>query len=101
MEPDGTETIAHVKMRIDYLERLGEELVSRGFRVSLATPAGRPPSLHVMNPDTSALAENILAEGGADGWWFWWSWAERISTADDVARAADLVAGVLASTETP
>lgn len=101
MEPDGTETAAQVKARIDYLEKLGEELVGRGFRVSLATPPGRPPSLHVMNPDMSALAENILAERGADGWWFWWSWAERISAADDVTRAADLVVRVLSTAETP
>jgi hypothetical protein len=98
MEPDGTGTAALVKTRIDYLERLGEELVARGFRVRLTTPAGRPPSLHVMNPDASALTENILAESGADGWWFWWSWAERISVADDVTGAADLVVRVLAAT---
>ncbi|HXA60517.1 MAG TPA: hypothetical protein VNW94_15265 [Streptosporangiaceae bacterium] len=50
-----------------------------------------------MNPDASALTENILAESGVDGWWYWWSWAERIAVADDVAGAADLVVRVLAA----
>jgi hypothetical protein len=96
MSPDDTGTTALVQTRIDYLEKLGEELVSRGFRVRLTTASGRPPSLHVMNPDASALTENILAESGADGWWFWWSWAERIAVADDVTGAADQVVRVLA-----
>lgn len=96
MEPDGTGTAALVKTRIDYLEKLGEELAGRGFRVRLTTPAGRPPSLHVTNPEASALTENILAESGSDGWWFWWSWAERIAPADDISHAADLVLRVLA-----
>jgi hypothetical protein len=50
-----------------------------------------------MNPDASALTENILAESGVDGWWYWWSWAERIAVADDVAGAADLVVRVLSA----
>lgn len=98
MEPDGTGTTTSVKTRIDYLEKLGEELKGRGFRARLTTPSGRPPSLLVTNPETSALTENILAESGSDGWWFWWSWAERISVADDVTGAADLVVRVLATT---
>ncbi|WP_344821851.1 hypothetical protein [Actinocorallia longicatena] len=53
-----------------------------------------------MNPEASALTENILAERGADGWWYWWSWAERISAADDLNMAAERVAQVLAATST-
>jgi len=86
-----------MQTRIDYLERLGDELVERGLRVRLTMPLGTAPSLHVMNPEASALSENILAERGADGWWFWWSWAERIASADDMPAAADRVAQVLAA----
>jgi hypothetical protein len=96
MTPDDTGTAALPTTRIDYLERLGEELVRRGFRVRIDLPPGQAPSLHVMNPDASALAENILAEDGADGWWYWWPWAERIAPAGDVPEAARLVARVLA-----
>ncbi|MBO2446722.1 hypothetical protein J4573_06445 [Actinomadura barringtoniae] len=81
---------------MEYLEELGEQLVRRGFRVRLNVPRGQAPSLHVMNPDASALTENILAERGADGWWYWWSWAERIAAASDAPAAADRIARVLA-----
>ncbi|GAA3949965.1 hypothetical protein GCM10023085_35620 [Actinomadura viridis] len=94
MMPD--ETAALPKTRIEYLEELGDEMVRRGFRVRLTLPPGLAPSLHVMNPDASALAENILAEEGADGWWYWWSWAERIAPVGDVPAVADRVARVLA-----
>jgi hypothetical protein len=96
MTPDDTGTAALVKTRMEYLEELGEELVRRGFRVRLNVPRGQAPSLHVMNPEASALTENILAERGADGWWYWWSWAERIASASDVPAAADRIARVLA-----
>ncbi|MEO5875579.1 MAG: hypothetical protein ABIS86_20465 [Streptosporangiaceae bacterium] len=95
--PDNTGTTA-IQTRIDYLERLGDELVGRGLRVRLAVPLGTAPSLHVMNPNASALTENILAEYGPDGWWYWWSWAERIAAADDIGVAANRVAQVLAAT---
>jgi hypothetical protein len=98
--PDDTGTTASMQTRIDYLERLGDELVGRGLRVRLTVPLGTAPSLHVMNPAASALTENILAERGADGWWYWWSWAERISAADDLNVAAERVAQVLAATPT-
>ncbi|MQY02874.1 hypothetical protein [Actinomadura macrotermitis] len=96
MTPDDTGTAALVKSRIEYLEELGAELARRGMRVRVTQPRGQAPSLHVTNPDASALAENILAEEGADGWWYWWSWAERVAPAADVAGAADLVVRVLA-----
>jgi len=96
MTPDDTGTAALVKTRMEYLEELGEQLVRRGFRVRLNVPRGQAPSLHVMNPDASALTENILAERGADGWWYWWSWAERIAAASDTPAAAERIARVLA-----
>ncbi|GGV03264.1 hypothetical protein GCM10010182_21500 [Actinomadura cremea] len=97
MTPDGTEPAPPTKSRIEYLEELGDELVARGFRVRLTLPRGQSPALHVANPDASALTENILVEQAADGWWFWWSWSERITPAGDAAGAADRIAGVLAS----
>lgn len=96
MPPDDDPARAEqMRARLDHLEKLGEALVERGFRVRLTVPPGRPACLHVMNPDSSALAENILAEVGVDGWWYWWSWAERIGVAEDVDAAADRVARVL------
>jgi hypothetical protein len=98
--PDDTGTngpVPSTGARIGHLQRLGDELVGRGLRVRLTVPLGAAPCLHVMNPDASALTENILAEQGADGWWYWWSWAERIGATEDVASAASRVAQVLAA----
>jgi hypothetical protein len=92
------ENAALARTRIAYLESLGDELRDRGFAVRLMVPQGGPPSLHVVNPLASALAENILAESTAGAWWFWWSWAERIAPADDLGGAADRVTRVLSAT---
>jgi hypothetical protein len=80
-----------------YLEKLGEELEHRGLEAFVMAPPGRVPSLYVTNPGARALEENVYAGLGADGmWWFWWSWAERISLVDDLDRAANTVSRVLA-----
>jgi hypothetical protein len=91
-----SETAALARTRIEYLERLGDQLRLRGLTVQLSIPQTGPPSLHVVNPRATALAEHILAENSGDGWWFWWSWAERIARAGDLGEVADRVARVLA-----
>ena len=81
----------------DYLESLAEALAQRGLRTRLIAPQGRTPSLHVVNPSASVLAEDIYAGRGQDGtWWFWWSWAERIGRSADLDAAAARIARVLA-----
>jgi hypothetical protein len=81
----------------DYLESLAEALAQRGLRTRMMAPQGRIPSLHVVNPAASVLAEDIYAGRGQDGiWWFWWSWAERIGESADVEAAATRIARVLA-----
>jgi hypothetical protein len=74
------------------LEKLAVELAVRGFPTTITTPDGRPPYLTAQNPDTSALSVMILADQGL----YWWSWAERIGPASDVASAASRIAHVLA-----
>jgi hypothetical protein len=74
------------------LEKLAVELAVRGFPTTITTPDGRPPYLTAQNPDTSALSVMILADQG----FYWWSWAERIGPASDVASAARRIAHVLA-----
>ena len=84
--------------QLDYLEKLGEELTRRGMQVRMALPPGRVPSLHVVNPRARALEEHIYAGCGSDGtWWYWWSWAERISATEDLDTAATAIVRVLAS----
>jgi hypothetical protein len=83
---------------LDRLERLAEDLAARGLRARLVAPAGRVPSLHIVNPEATVLAEDVYAGPSADGaWWYWWSWAERIAPADDLESAADQIGRVLAA----
>ncbi|HUK73203.1 MAG TPA: hypothetical protein VLW50_31390 [Streptosporangiaceae bacterium] len=90
----GTAELQH-----SYLETLATELTRRGLGATLQAPAGRIPSLLVVNPAASVLAEHVVAACGRDGtWWYWWSWAERIAVADYAKRAAARVAQVLAAT---
>ena len=80
-----------------YLEKLAEELTHRGLEAWLMAPPGRVPSVYVVNPAARALEENVYVNRGKDGLcWFWWSWAERISIADDLDGAATAIARVLA-----
>jgi hypothetical protein len=82
------------------LEGLADMLAQHGLRARLVTPPGRVPSLHVVNPAATALAEDVYAGRSRDGqWWFWWSWAERIATGEDLAGAARRIRRVLAAHE--
>ena len=87
-----------MEMQAVYLEKLADELSHRGLEAWLMAPPGRVPSLYVVNPGARALEENVFADRGKDGiWWFWWSWAERIAPADDLDQAASTIVRVLAS----
>lgn len=81
---------------LDRLETLAAELVRRGLHTRVISPAGRVPRLHVANPVVSRLAEDVYVGRSQEGvWWFWWPWAERVASADEVAGAADIIAKVL------
>jgi hypothetical protein len=80
------------------LEGLAEVLAHHGLRASLTALPGTAPSLHVVNPEASVLAEDVYARGGQDGGcWFWWSWAERITAGEDLEGAAARISRVLAA----
>jgi hypothetical protein len=90
----GAET--YVPYFFDRLERLAEELGKHGLRARLTAPPGRVPSLHVVNPAVSRLAEDVYFGRSKDGlWWFWWPWAERIAPGEEHAAAAARIARVL------
>ena len=91
MEGKGNHAAATV-----YLDKLAEELTNRGLEAWLMAPPGRVPSVYITNPRARALEENVYANQGKDGlWWFWWSWAERISMADDLDATASAITRVL------
>jgi len=99
MEAQRSQNPAQVRQDcLDQLDSLAEALARRGLRARLVTPAGRLPSLHAVNPAAPALAEDIYAGPCRDsGWWFWWSWAERIAVCADVEGAALQISRVLAA----
>ena len=80
------------------LEDLAAVLARHGLRARVMTPPGLLPSLHVVNPQAAALAEDVYAGRGQDGlWWFWWSWAEQITLGEDLEGAAARIERVLAA----
>ena len=79
-----------------YLDKLAEELTNRGLQAWIMAPPGRVPSVYITNPAARALEESVYADRGKDGlFWYWWSWAERISIADDLDAAATAITRVL------
>ncbi len=83
---------------IAVLDDLASRLAASGWQVRLHAPPDRRPMLHVANPSATMLSELVTTEEGSDGrWWYWWSWAERISPADEPDRAAQIIGRVLAS----
>ena len=90
------ELTQHPQTFLDRLEELAAELGERGLQTSLMSPAGRVPSLHVVNPAVSRLAEDVYVGRSQDGlWWFWWPWAERIAPGHEISEAATIIARVL------
>lgn len=88
--------VAAVETAAERLMMLADDLGQRGFTTQ-AVRAGAGVCLRVVSREAARLSEEIHVAPGADGqWWFWWSWAERITGIDDVSATADRVAHVLA-----
>jgi hypothetical protein len=49
----------------------------------------------VINPEAATLTELISAAPLDGAWWFWWSWAERITPVNEVASATQRIQYVL------
>jgi hypothetical protein len=79
------------------LRGLGAELGRLGWVSQLRAGPDRVPGLYVQNPEAGATAlnEQIFAAPKADGWWYWWSWAEPI--ARDPAETAAIISRTLRS----
>ena len=91
-------TQPYVQCFLERLEVLAAELARHGLMTRLMAPVGRVPSLHVVNPAQSMLAEDVYVGRSQDGlWWFWWPWAERIAPGDQHGAAAIVIARVLSA----
>jgi hypothetical protein len=75
------------------LDVLAAHLRTRGWTTYINTPAGRLASLFVQDPHHRAECGDILAapDGTTGDWWYWFSWAERITPVHSPAKAADAI----------
>jgi hypothetical protein len=78
-----------------HLEELAGRLGNAGLYARCTQPIGRPPGLHVLNPDTPGLEEHVTLERCGDGDWWLWAWSERIAPADDMEHAVASIRRVL------
>jgi hypothetical protein len=88
----------HDKQRA-HLDRLTDELKSRGFVTELVSNVSKP-YLRVANAETPTLNERVLcARTSDDAWVFWWPWKQPIGSVDDLAAVVEKIAAVLKSVE--
>jgi hypothetical protein len=82
-----------VKDAIACLDVLAAQMRTRGWTAYLVTPSGRLASLVVLDPHDRAQCSDIIAApgGSAGDLWYWFSWGERIASAQTPAAAADAI----------
>jgi len=75
------------------LDVLAAHLRTRGWTTYIHTPAGRLASLFVQHPHHHTECGDILAapDGTTGDWWYWFSWAERITPVHRPDAAADAI----------
>ncbi|AWS46132.1 ATP-binding protein [Streptosporangium sp. 'caverna'] len=81
---------------VDYLEQLRDRLQIMGFLARVCPADGRAVAyLRVINPEATSLTEIVYAAQEAEQWHFWWGWAEKIATVDDIEAVSRRIAHVL------
>lgn len=75
------------------LDVLAAHLRARGWTTYINTPAGRLASLFVQDPHHRPECGDILAipDSTTGDWWYWFSWAQRITPVHPPAAAADAI----------
>lgn len=85
--------------QLAHLQRLADELRSRGFASQLLNTA-QQPSIKVCNPDTPDLNERVLCRPADDGsWCFWWPWQQPIGSTEDLLTVIGKITTVLRSVQ--
>lgn len=78
------------------LNNLAGLLERSGLSARITQPIGRPPTLHVQNPELPALTEHVRVEPCERGqWWLWWGWDVRIAPVEDLNGAAESIRRVV------
>jgi hypothetical protein len=83
--------------QVTQLEALTAEVVAYGWKADLHSPAGRLPYLSVYDPADATAHGDVVAMPDSDSghWWFWFTWAERITLAENPGVAAEIIVDVL------
>ncbi|MGH3272902.1 MAG: hypothetical protein ACRDNZ_01065 [Streptosporangiaceae bacterium] len=85
--------------QLTHLQRLADELVSRGFTAELLGTS-REPSVRATNPDNAEFSERVLCwRADDDVWCFWWPWKQPIGSAEDLTSVAAKIMTALRSVE--
>jgi hypothetical protein len=89
--------VTHPDQALNTLARLLERA---GLNARVTQPIGRPPGLHVQNPELPALEEHVVLDRCDQGrWWLFWAWAERIAPADDLDGAVECIRRVVGASD--
>lgn len=90
-----TITAESTEQALAHLDELGRALTAAGYLTMIVTDGSRS-RLEVLNRTSPGRYGSVLCELDGNGdHWFWWSWADRIAPATDLARAAAVVDGLL------
>ena len=75
------------------LDVLAAHLRARGWTTYINTPDGRLAFLFVQGSDHRAECGEIIAiaDNATGDWWYWFSWAQRITPVHPPAAAADAI----------
>jgi len=75
------------------LDVLAAHLRTRGWTTYINTPDGRLAFLFVQGSDHRAECGEIIAiaDNTTGDWWYWFSWAQRITPVHPPAAAADAI----------
>ncbi|GAA3807097.1 hypothetical protein GCM10022226_29050 [Sphaerisporangium flaviroseum] len=80
---------------ITHLQELGDHLQARGLHVRVGTTSNGIPQLIVVSTTVPTLSEVIFAAPRQGSWWYWWSWAERIASVDELPTTVTRVCQAL------
>jgi hypothetical protein len=82
---------------VSHLELLAGRLRARGWEATITVAADRWPFVRVVNPRLRALNEDVMAAPCEGRWFYWFSWAERITELTDPSGATSRIEHVLSS----
>ncbi|MFC4905815.1 hypothetical protein [Actinomadura gamaensis] len=93
-----TQVMSDADRALGHLERLTDDLRSRGWLVEVSAHGDRWPTALVSNRELPGLNESVIAAPDRSGgdWCYYFGWGERIAPCSETDRAVSTLARVLA-----